>query len=126
MLPKRIPKPPKRASRWRSQAHEKFVKGFACCNCGYMPTDGTLSIGAHVRLGSHTGASQKPDDWRIVPLCGPHGDQEGCHDMQHRVGERTFWKTIAKRDPEALIAALIKASPRRQEIEAVRRERENG
>jgi len=40
--------------------------------------------------------------------------------MQHEVGEETFWKGC---DVEALIDAFCKASPRRQEIEAVRKER---
>ena len=76
---------------------------------------------AHVRLGSGAGIGQKPDDWRTVSLC------VACHRLsgpsQHNVGERTFWKGV---DLEALIDAFIKASPKRQEIERVQRERSNG
>lgn len=68
---------------------------------------------AHVRLGSHTGMGQKPDDWRVVSLC------KDCHQRQH-TGEATFWKG---RDVEALIAAFCHASPKRREIEAAKRER---
>jgi hypothetical protein len=113
MLPPRIPKKPKRATRWRSQAHANFVRSHACSVCG-----STVAIEfAHVRLGSGAGMSTKPDDWRGVSLCG---GIDGCHARQHRVGEATFWRG---RDVEALIAAFVKASPKRREIEQVMRER---
>jgi hypothetical protein len=114
-LPTRIPKPKKRASRWRSQAHLSFVRKHACANCGSM-----VNIeAAHVRLGSESGVGQKPDDFRAVSLCGGFA---GCHTKQHLVGERTFWRG---RDVETLIAEFIKASPKRHEIEAVMKERED-
>lgn len=122
VLPRRIPKAPKRASRWRSQAHTTWIRGFTCCVCGST----TNIAAAHVRLGSHTGLSQKPDDWRCVPLCdGPHAnnlEQLGCHNRQHIVGERTFWANAGV-DVEALIEAFVKASPKRAEIERLRNER---
>lgn len=122
MLPRRIPKEPKRENRWRSPAHCKWVRGFACASCGSI----TNIEAAHVRLGSHTALGRKPDDWRVVPLCaGPYASADGtvgCHDLQHKVGEFTFWATISK-DPEALIRELIQASPKRREIEAAMRER---
>lgn len=114
MLPPRIPKKAKRASRWRSQAHCNFVRSHSC---SWNGCDGRPIEVAHVRNGSGAGIGQKPDDWRTVSLCAFH------HAQQHRVGERTFWKGIAV---EALIAAFIKASPKRAEIERVRKERENG
>lgn len=110
MLPPRIPKKPKRASRWRSQAHCNFVRQHACSNCG-----GTAAIEvAHVRNGSGAGVGQKPDDWNTLSLC------RECHALQHSLGERSFW---GQRDPGAIVAAFIKASPKRHEIEAVMRER---
>lgn len=114
MLPQRIPKPKRRASRWRSQAHLNFVRSHQCSTpgCPDMPIEA-----AHVRLNGGAGIGQKPDDWRAVSLC------RDCHAMQHRVGEKTFWDECASRDVEALIAEFIKASPKRQEIEAVMRER---
>lgn len=124
-LPRRIPK---RATlhpalqRWRSPAHCKWIRGFECCVCGSQSN----IAAAHVRLGSHTGISQKPDDFRTVPLCdGPHANidgQLGCHNRQHIVGEKTFW-TGEKKDPEALIAEFIKASPKKAEILAVQKDR---
>lgn len=114
-LPPRIPKPSKRASRWRSRAHCDFVRDHACSvsGCAGRPIEV-----AHVRLGSGAGMGQKPDDWRTVSLCQRH------HGEQHRVGERTFWIAHSI-DVEQLISAFIKASPRRHEIEASMKERGN-
>lgn len=111
MLPPRIPKPAKRASRWKSTAHRDFVRSHACCKCG-----STVAIEvAHVRIGSGAGMGQKPDDWRTVSLC------HDCHSGdQHNNGERTFWAGI---DYEALINAFIEASPRRTQIRQEMRER---
>lgn len=111
MLPPRIPKKTKRATRWRSQAHCSFVRSHACCAC-----ESTTAIEvAHVRLGGGAGMGQKPDDWRTVSLC------KDCHAEQHAHGERTFWEEFG--DYEKLIAAFIQASPKRQEIERVMKER---
>lgn len=67
-------------------------------------------------MSSGAGVGQKPDDWRTVSLC------RGCHALQHRVGERTFWSDVPV---ETIIAEFIKASPKRREIEAVMKERDN-
>lgn len=110
-FPRRIPKPQKRGSRWRSQAHLNHVRGFACSwnGCDQRPIEA-----AHVRLGSGSGIGQKPDDHRAVSLCAFH------HRQQHAVGEATFWRG---RDVEGLIAQFIASSPKRREIEAAMRER---
>lgn len=113
MLPRRIPKPAKRATRWRSQAHCNFVRDHACCVCGSVAA---IEV-AHVRTGSGAGVGQKPDDWRTVSLCRED------HQRQHNVGERTFWAGI---DIEKLIAAFIAASPRRHEIQQAMREKSRG
>jgi hypothetical protein len=114
MLPRRIPKPTKRASRWRSQAHAAFVRGHECCvpGCNGRPIEF-----AHVRMGSGAGIGQKPDDWRGVSLCAEH------HRRQHNIGEEAFWRKL---DPEGLIADFIKESPRRHQIEQAMKERANG
>lgn len=113
MLPRRIPKPPKRASRWRSQAHCNFIRSHGC---SWNACEGRPIEVAHVRNGSGAGIGQKPDDFRTVSLCSFH------HSQQHKVGEQTFWKGF---DIEALIAEFIKASPKRREIEEIMRERAN-
>ena len=124
MLPLRAPKKQKRASRWKSQAHCTFIrKEFACCNCGEAEV---AREAAHVRMNSGAGVGQKPDDWRVVPLCG---GPMGCHAKQHQIGEPAFWRRYQERvgqDVEQLIASLIIASPKRHEIERVMKERANG
>lgn len=113
-LPRRIPKPAKRASRWRSQAHCNFVRSHECCVGG---CDGRPIEAAHVRNGSGAGIGQKPDDWRVVSLCRHH------HSEQHSMGEVSFWQRLAWKDPETLIAEFCKASPKSAEIRAIQRER---
>jgi hypothetical protein len=111
MLPQRLPKPQKRARRWRSPSHCNFVRSHGCSwnGCSGRPIEV-----AHVRNGSGAGVGQKPDDWRTVSLCSFH------HAQQHRVGERAFWKGF---DIEALIVEFIAASPKRAEIQRIQRER---
>lgn len=118
MLPARIPKKPRRSTRWRSQAHLSFVRKHRCCVVDCSSSEfGFRTEAAHVRLGSGAGMGQKPDDWRAVSLCPHH------HRMQHERGEESFWRGC---DVEALIAAFIKASPKRLEIERIQKERANG
>ena len=107
MLPRRIPKPAKRSSRWRSAAHCNFVRSHACCNCG---SDVAIEV-AHVRLGSGAGMGQRPHDYLTVSLC------RDCHRKQHTIGEATFWKG---QDVQALIEAFCKASPKAREIREAR------
>ena len=116
MLPPKLPKKPKRETRWRSQAHLTFVRSHQCSvpGCQQMPIEA-----AHVRLGSHTGIGQKPDDWRAVSLCKDH------HAAQHTHGEWTFWhKQLSGLDVDALIDSFCKASPKAAEIRKIRQERE--
>lgn len=128
MLPQRIPKPAKRASRWRSIAHCNHVRGFACAMCGSK----TNVVAAHVKMGAHTGTGQKGDDWLTAPLCdGPFSNIDGmlgCHDRQHVIGERSFWKEYEQKhgqSVERLLAELSAASPKRHEIEQIMRERQD-
>jgi len=115
MLPARIPKKPKRETRWRSQAHCTFVRSHACSACG---STAAIEV-AHVRNGSGAGMGQKPDDWRTVSLC------HECHAEQHSVGEESFWtlfrctRGITVYD---LIEAFCKASPKASEIKRIRQE----
>lgn len=109
MLIRKLPKAPKRSSRWRSQAHCNHVRSHACVVC-----DAAAPIEvAHVRLGSGAGMGEKPHDYLTVPLC------KSCHHTQHTRGERSFWGDVLI-DPQAVIAELIATSPKRREIEAHR------
>jgi hypothetical protein len=119
MLPPRVPKTAKRASRWVSNPHKDFVREFACCFC--LAKDVPRQA-AHVRMGSGAGIGQKPDDWRTVPLCAP------CHngDQHTKLGEAEFWRQYHKRHGQTvdqLLDALTRASPKRAEIERIQRER---
>lgn len=111
MLPRKIPKKDKRASRWKSPAHCNFVRGHACSVCGSMQA---IEV-AHVRIGTGAGMGQKPDDFYTVSLC------HECHARQH-TGERTFWD-VAKIDPLMLANEFAKASPKAREIADAKKER---
>lgn len=116
MFLKRIPKPAKRSSRWRSQAHCNFVRSHFCVvpDCQLMPIEV-----AHVRVGSGAGVGQKPDDWNTIALCRTH------HAEQHSIGERSFEKRHAI-DMAAIAAEFAKQSPKRREIEAEQKGRNDG
>lgn len=113
-LPPRIPKAPKRFSRWRSQAHCNFIRSHACSvpGCAGRPIEV-----AHVRIGSGAGMGQKPDDWHAVSLC------RECHQRQHTEGERTFWEWMLSTHQihvNDLINAFCAASPKAREIREAR------
>lgn len=120
MLPPKLPKKPKRETRWRSPAHLTFIRSFRCAfpGCSGMPIEA-----AHVRLGSGAGMGQRPDDHRVVPLCKHH------HTSQHAQGEATFWHTYeiaSGQTVDQLLDALCNASPKAAEIRANKRERNLG
>ena len=107
MLIRKLPKSPKRETRFRSQRHLNHVRSHACVNC-----DAEAPIeAAHVRLGSGAGMGQKPHDYFAVPLC------KACHAAQHTQGERTFWQD---KSVQAIMGELIRTSPVRREIEDYR------
>ena len=106
-LIRKVPKAPKRSTRYRSQAHCNHVRSHACVVC-----DASAPIEvAHVRLGSGAGMGEKPHDYLTVSLC------RECHARQHQQGERTFWQG---RDVQAIMGEFIRTSPKRHEIEAHR------
>lgn len=109
MLIRKLPKKPKRETRFRSQRHCTHIRQHACCVCD---AEAPIEV-AHVRLGSGAGMGQKPHDYLAVPLC------KTCHAAQHRHGERTFWQDS---DVQAIMGELIRTSPVRREIEAHRAE----
>lgn len=112
MLPARIRKKPKQASRWRSPAHCNFVRSHACCACG---STAAIEV-AHVRNGSRAGIAQKPDDWAVISLC------HECHVRQHQMGEKSF-EAWAQIDMAHLAQAFAAASPKAGEIRLTQRAR---
>jgi hypothetical protein len=113
MLPRRIPRKPKKATRWRSQAHCNDVRQHQCCVPG---CDGRPIEVAHVRRGSGAGVGQKPDDWNTISLCREH------HSEQHRIGELSF-EALHNIDMRELADEFCKHSPRAAQIAAEKRER---
>ena len=112
---RKLPKKPKRSSRFRSQRHLAHVRSHACVMCD----SGAGIQAAHVRMESGAGMGEKPDDWRAVPLCGP------CHngDQHTKLGEPAFWGAYWRTYGKTVwhvIDALIATSPVRREIEAHR------
>jgi hypothetical protein len=78
-------------------------------------------------MGSGAGIGQKPDDWLTVPLCGGSSGFDGCHSLQHRTSEPNFWQLYYAKTGQSvteLIDELINASPKKAEIRAIQRERE--
>lgn len=116
MLPRRIPKQAKRASRWRSQAHCNEVRRHECCvpGCCGRPIEV-----AHVRRGSGAGVGQKPDDWNTISLCRDH------HAEQHRIGEQSF-EQAHQIDMRALADEFGAQSVKSADIRRVKAERANG
>ena len=122
-LPQRKQKDDAPEKPWRSDAHRRFVTGqFRCAACG---ANNPIEA-AHVSLGSDPSMGMKPDDWRCVPLCGTTIQGEGCHQRQHRIGERTFWRDYEIKigqSVEDLIASLCKASPKSADISRAKAQR---
>lgn len=112
MLPRRIPKAPKRASRWRSQAHCNFVRSHECSVPG---CDGRPIEVAHVRRGSGAGIGQRPHDFFTLSLCREH------HSEQHRIGEQSFEDRHGINMSD-LAEEFAKRSPRSAEIREARNE----
>lgn len=110
MLPRRLPKPAKRSTRWRSQAHCNFVRSHACCACG---STAAIEV-AHVRIGTGAGMGQKPHDFWTISLC------HECHARQHQMGEQSF-ERMSSINMRALAEEFAKASPRRAEIMEAKR-----
>jgi len=79
-----------RKPRMRDKAHLAFIATLPCVIC--------LAYGvhvAHVRYASAAdgacivGKSEKPSDWRTVPLCPAH--HTDGPEAQHRMSERDWW-----------------------------------
>jgi len=66
--------------------HLAFIRSLPCARCAAYP-----SQAAHIRIGSDGGTGMKPSSKYAIPLC------HECHiGIQHRVGERSFYRDIDK------------------------------
>jgi len=115
-FPSRRPKPerpdkPKKAKRFRSPAHLKFVREHACCAChSYDQIEA-----AHVRSGTDGGMGMKPGDYWVISLC------RACHARQHAIGEGPFEEETGI-DTKYLARQFVNVSPKRRELERARDE----
>jgi hypothetical protein len=86
--------------RVKSPSHESFVRSLPCVVCGGNDVDLAHVSYADARFGKFgRGKGQKEESIWTVPLCREH------HDIQHSVGERTFWKGLGI-DAARVAAAL--------------------
>lgn len=65
--------------------HLRFIRKLACCACLQHPSDAS-----HIRTGTGGGIGIKPSDCHTIPLC------RACHQEQHRIGEKAFFKDMDK------------------------------
>lgn len=73
----------KKQDRIRDDEHLERIRNMDCIACDAPPK----SDPAHIREGCYS-IGMKPGDDLTVPLC------RGCHDRQHRYGEKNFWNAV--------------------------------
>lgn len=88
------------------------MRSHSCCACGSIVA---IEV-AHVRTGTDGGMGMKPGDYWTISLCG---GPNGCHALQHRIGEPEFEKRFGI-DMKMLAREFVKASPKRRELEEAR------
>lgn len=99
--------PRQRKPRRRDKDHLAAVSELPCAvpGCGRMPVHV-----AHLRYASAAdgaricGKGEKPDDWRVLPLCPEH-HMHGPF-AQHAINEEAFWRGHGL-NPYALARALF-------------------
>jgi len=95
-----------RKPRERDREHLGFIAQLPCVICWRRPVHV-----AHVRYADAesgaciVGKSEKPSDWRCVPLCPDH--HTDGPDAQHKRGERIWWQSQAI-NPYGLAASLYR------------------
>jgi len=67
----------------RDTKHLVFIRTLPCLRCGSSP-----SQACHIRLKGGGGMGMKPGDDKTLPYC------HVCHNFQHSVGEKAFYKDI--------------------------------
>lgn len=98
--------PRQRKPRRRDEDHLAAVSELPCAvpGCGRMPVHvAHLRYANALEGASLCGKGQKPDDWRVLPLCPQHhmhGPQ-----AQHATNEQAFW-AMHRIEPYALARAL--------------------
>lgn len=98
---------------YRNPAYLAWIRKQPCCITGQEPFGmGNPIEACHYRLGAGAGISQKPSDYRALPLVSDK------HREQHKIGEITFWEKYGK-DPLTLIFCHLAAYKRDIPIEVM-------
>ena len=100
----------------RSKDHLAFVRQLPCCTCERTPPNEA----AHLRNETDGSTARKPSDRFTVPLCGDWYNHLGCHGMQHKMGEGSFWSMYCG-DPLDLAAKLWSLSRKYEGEELIER-----
>ncbi len=97
--------------REKRPSYLKWIRTLPCVVCG----DDVTTEAAHLRMGVPwvlkpiTGMGVKPDDVWTLPLCHGH------HELQHKVGEKVFWRSWLQPRPEEMCLALWRVQFDRQQ-----------
>ncbi len=86
----------------RDVKHRKFIASLPCAACRTANFTQCAHIG---RLGMGI----KSGDDLTVPLCAVRPGQEGCHTIQHRIGEEKFWERFGGVDKAKELAQQLYA-----------------
>jgi hypothetical protein len=81
--------------RIEDEAYRKYCRELPCFVTNREGVDF-----AHIRLGSHTGISQKPNDYDAHPL------NPSEHRLQHQIGEATYWRDILSTKTHVLMECV--------------------
>lgn len=97
----------------KSPKHIKALRdiGF-CVSCGQNKSVNIIRLRYYdpkYDKGPEESGEGKPDDWRVIPLCG------SCQDKQDTMDERKFWNSVGI-DPYQLALNLWQVSPQVDEM----------
>lgn len=94
----------------RNENHLKFIRSLPCCSCNAISNIQAAHIRKGVPKEDKGGMGLKPSDKWTVPLCAE------CHNLQHTVGEISFWGNI---DLALRLAEFLFISDRRDAIHRI-------
>ncbi len=81
-----------KTTKWRNKKWLLAQRDMPCVYSGSSEVEA-----AHIRLGSHAGLAQKPDDWLTISLAA------NLHRQQHSQGELSFHLQMANEYPHTLM-----------------------
>ena len=72
----------------KDKKYLKYLHDLPCIVTGCEPHGYSDIIAHHLTVGARRGISQKPSDYRAVPL------EAATHMRLHAIGERAFWDEV--------------------------------